>query len=224
MSDQVIQWRYYSVTASVAAPAHDYIHGELAHRDAYWAHRHGSARVCYLLATPLDVGTRVVDTAIGLAAGVGSLITLGTSRELNGFATRHLHSSNTLIAAPFKCLVRFINPQAPFAGASRDGPVGVRVGNLTRRWCGALARHNNCFVRHVVSRLGYALRTLAMIISRVIDLIIGAIAAIGSLLTLGCFERINSIAYRGLTGVGMIQDIFYGLRKMINPRNIIDAD
>lgn len=80
------------------------------------------------------------------------------------------------------------------------------------------APSNHWFKRHVVSRLTHVLALVVNIICCVIDLAIGAIAALFSIFP--CFgrrETLNNMAYRGLQFTGLIHDIFYHLTNILNP-------
>lgn len=76
-----------------------------------------------------------------------------------------------------------------------------------------------CFMKaEVGSRFSYALVTVVAIICRVVDLIIGTIAAAASILCLGQKDNINRLALASLTIFGVLEDLSVGVRGVVNPR------
>jgi hypothetical protein len=55
------------------------------------------------------------------------------------------------------------------------------------------------------------------VITRLVDGIIGVIAAVLSFLTLGKVASINNVAYRALQAPGIVKDLFKCTIKFINP-------
>ncbi|MCC5831695.1 MAG: hypothetical protein JJU12_01450 [Chlamydiales bacterium] len=72
-------------------------------------------------------------------------------------------------------------------------------------------------MRHIVSRLTVILRTVASLITRIVDFPIGLIAGLFSLLTFGRYESLNNAALRGLQITGIVTDLFEGVIQFLNP-------
>ncbi|NGX60679.1 MAG: hypothetical protein K940chlam9_00146 [Chlamydiae bacterium] len=89
-------------------------------------------------------------------------------------------------------------------------------------WAQSLAKSDSFFKREIASRLCYGLLLLTCVITRVVDSMIGAIAAVFALLTFGYFEELNSLAYNLFRITGIVYDLFYCLSHMVNPHNPVD--
>jgi|LakMenEpi03Aug12_release.lakeMendotaPanAssembly.Ray.scaffolds.fasta_scaffold08994_16 hypothetical protein len=75
----------------------------------------------------------------------------------------------------------------------------------------------NYLKRHVGSRLTYLSLALSSLITRIIDFIVGLLAAIVSLSIFGTSKFLNTMAYRELTGSALIKDLSFCAAKIINP-------
>lgn len=70
---------------------------------------------------------------------------------------------------------------------------------------------------HVGTRLLYALAAVAAVVSRVVDLILGVIAAMLSVVCFGQVEKLNKFAIANLTVFGVVDDLSKGVRGFVNP-------
>lgn len=83
--------------------------------------------------------------------------------------------------------------------------------------------HSDFFERHILARAGFLVCTVAFLVTRIADLVLGMIAVVFSILTLGCFASINNAAFRGLQFFGVIGDLVHGIAGVINPAVEFDA-
>lgn len=138
-------------------------------------------------------------------------------------------------------LLQWINPEAQFEG--REGDI-IFNGHIIKNYkpyfvplilanengfifhslsCGIKPTLEKCtsskdfFLSQVCSRLLYLILLPTSILVRLIDFVIGILAAIFSLITLGYFTSCNNLAFRGLQVFGLITDIFTCVCKFIWP-------
>ena len=162
--------------------------------------------------------TNTADTVIGVLAEVLNTATGGKIRPLCGYADGQLNHSKFIVAQPYRHLICLINPKAnPVASSGQDGICASKVKTFLIKAIGEIRDSDNLFLKHVVSRLGYALMAVALTISRIVDGIIGVGAVILSIVTLGKIDKINQAAFHGLQCTGVVKDILYCVRKMVNP-------
>jgi hypothetical protein len=203
------------------------------------AKRHLLARGAYLALTPLSFVTNAIDAVVGIGAGVGAILTVGKSDKIYRVALEHLQGAQQILALSFTNLLHTINPQARFSRPENDpgqwvhgvcirrprATIGVEgngfISNFfisrLRKTGSSCYRYDGFLMRHIASRLTYALLAIACLITRTVDGIIGVLAAVLSLVTVGKFESLNNLAYRALQAPGIIHDLFYCTIKFINP-------
>ena len=157
---------------------------------------------------------------------------------MNNFSSITLYSgTHDLVAKPYYHLVKTINPAAKFTCLEEDSRFldlddyiepamisGKGDGLITNVWKGFqstitrdLLESKNFFKKEILSRLSHFVAIVAAVITRVADAILGAIAAVLSLITLGNFHTLNNVAYRGLQAPAIINDILFHTRKILNP-------
>ena len=76
---------------------------------------------------------------------------------------------------------------------------------------------DSLLAKHVYSRLLYFGFAVSSIVTRIVDFVIGLLAAVASVLTLGKVKVLNTTAYNGLNVASVINDIHFGLMRTINP-------
>lgn len=181
------------------------------------------ARGVNLVLAPASFLAAGGDTAVGLGAGIGALCTLGTQHSIVAVAERYLPWSRELVAAPYKHLLSTINPRAReysgYAWISADGNgfithyVFAYLSDKGREY-----RHSDdLLVKHVASRLTYALAAVACLVARVADGAIGLVAGLFSFFSVGKWESLNNLAGKALQAPGIICDLFYCTIRFINP-------
>lgn len=193
--------------------------------------QHILARGGYLLLAPTSVITSALDIIVGLGAGIGAICTLGMHQPTLKVARYHLTSANQLAPRLYANLLRMIRPNARVNAGDfpegdqetkdilkgKDGYLAAKVITPFRAFAKECYSSDNFLKRHVASRLTYALLAVACLVTRAVDGVIGIVAALFSLATLGQFRKLNIIAYRGLQAPGIISDLFYCVVKVINP-------
>lgn len=184
------------------------------------------ARGVNLILTPASFATGCLDTILGAIAGVRALCTAGRNISTLKISYNHLKSTQSLIARPYLNFLRAINPEAETRGCSifgleiQDSGEGLLTNELVKKFkenIGDYRRSRNYLMRHVATRLAYALMAVSCVITRLADGIIGVPAACLSIFTAGRFAPLNNIALRGLQAPGIIKDLFYCTVKVINP-------
>ncbi|MCC5832857.1 MAG: hypothetical protein JJU12_07440 [Chlamydiales bacterium] len=177
-------------------------------------------RGAYLSLVPVSAITSIVDTAIGACAAIPVLATAGKHEKTTDFAFQFLASSFTIVSKPYLNLLRTLNPTAEVNRHYDENYPGIcapyfvsmsdEIGN---NYCGS----NNFFKRHVASRLTYAFFAISLVVTRLVEGIIGLIAGAFSLLTVGKVPLLNNTAYLGLSATGIIHELFFFTLKVINP-------
>jgi len=166
--------------------------------------------------------TGVADTFIGLGCSLGAIAALGRSERANLYMSNHLQSCTRLIARPFKYVVQTLNPQAKFTSKATisskgDGLITHYVKKTLGEALKTCNKSDYWVMRQVVSRLTVALRTVATIITRVVDFAIGLVAGLFALLACGQCEFLNNTALRGLQITGIVTDIMESFVQLLNP-------
>jgi hypothetical protein len=209
---------------------------------AYWVHanntnffkKHIAARAGNLALTPWSFITNVADSIIGVGGGIACVVSAGLHAPTVRFARNHLSRTGTIVAQPYVNFLHTLNPTADFPidpppwvlNADKDRPLVSSEGNglITHYVYGFLKgvakdyrESENFFKKHIASRLTYALLLVSCVVTRVVDGIIGVIAAVFSCLFLGLVPPLNNLAYRGLQGTALIHDVFYCAMKILNP-------
>lgn len=189
------------------------------------------SRACYLGLAPTAAIISIVDTAIGAVSGVATIATGSCCREVYEFTFQHLRSSRQLLASPYRNLLKTFNPEAVInEKIETENSSGVKsmvvangfITHEVQSYLKKMARNyyqsDDGLEKHVASRLTYFVLAIASIITRVVDGIIGILAAIASFVILGSYEPLNNLAYRGLQTTGLIEDLFFCTIKILYPR------
>jgi hypothetical protein len=211
-----------SITKTLIDPAVSYI-------DSTWTTSTNTsekiyARTANLLLAPVVLITCALDTILGLGATLGVVCTLGRHNIIaDQAATLMLHSTK-LLTAPYMQLLKTIDPKQRSYEKKYTNNYTCDKGLLTEKITFIFAhilkisKSQNFFNRHIVSRLCFALLAMASLVTRVVDGLIGVLAASVSLLTLGYFHNVNQIAYQNLQAPGIITDIFVCILGILNPQ------
>lgn len=215
---------YINITNSSIGPVKDYVAKNwVSSEETSFVKKQVLARGAYLILAPASLVTSAVDAIIGVGAGIGAICALGKHKPTCQFTIKHLHSSDRMIAEPYVNLLKALNPDFELTeGRSLIGAMGHGfTSHFIREPLKEVARScydsDSLLKRHVASRLTYALLAIASVVTRAVDGVIGVPAAALSLLTLGKFESLNHLAYRGLQVPGIINDLFYCTIKLVNP-------
>ncbi len=156
----------------------------------------------------------ILDSIIGVGAAIASLGTLGLNKDLVEFTDKHLGDVEYLSIAPFGMTLLLFATGSPSDDATLTSEVvSRRLKNLASR----CTNSDNLFKKHVGSRLTYALAVLSCVVTRVYDAVIGVLAFIPALLTLGHYSQLNRIAFNGLAVTGVVHDVFSNTIRVFNP-------
>lgn len=233
---------YVNLTCRYEQPAENFIESNwVVSSRTNFVKKHVFARGGHLALVFWSVVMSGADSIIGVGAGLASVLTGGRHRPTFKCALIHLDSSRQIIALPYVNLLKTLNPDATFSGSMAnmsymdrylartigrkdafitsdgDGFITHYVSGTLKSIARGCYNSDNIIKRHLVTRLTYVLLAITSVITRIVDGIIGVIAALASFLTVGKFESINNLAYRGLQTPGIINDLFYCTIKFMNP-------
>ena len=198
-----------------------------------WFERQGIRRIQHAALMILSPIVASFDTAIGLIAGVIAVTRCGSDSATNSFTISYLGSSKEILSRPFINFVRILNPDAQFPEVKRkrsttgyESLVNSAVwihprgeGLVTEHLGGSIKTLAKNYIQseyYCNARLSYGLLSVAMVITRLVDLFIGAVAALFSIGSVGCFDSLNNLAARGLQGpTGILFDVFYCILKCL---------
>lgn len=174
-----------------------------------------------LISSLFDTVTGIAESILALPAAflheIGAIKKTGIIED----TSLRLVNSNFIMAAPFGYLVRSINPKAfrpDYCPPSQVNLHGLGlIADKVHSLLAVITSSKNSFVRHIASRLCWALAPIAFIIARIADGIIGLTAAPFALLLCGRSTTLNNIAYRGLQAPGLIFDLFTCAVCFISP-------
>lgn len=184
------------------------------------------SRAVYLGRTVGVAVTASVDIIIGVVATALTMLTLGMNKDCSYAMHTYLVQTKAIVAAPIFGLVQTLHPKAALTSDSSYENVLVPLAEtgITVKYAEdlltkveVLKDSDNAIVKHVISRLCIALTSIAYVVTRAVDVVIGAIATLFMFITLGNFESLNNLAIRGLQGTGIVGDIACLAVLIINP-------
>jgi hypothetical protein len=179
-------------------------------------------RCANVILAPTALITCALDTLMCLGAGLGAICTLGMKKSFVDKMIVHFHETSQILAEPYLQLLTAIAPPYPeytrYNGlfCNLVQPLGSNIKNL-------ISPNNNFLKRHVASRLTIALLVTSLVITKVIDGVIGVIAAPISLVMAGKFKKLNTLALNGLYATNLIGDLMCLSIAIINPKAIFSG-
>lgn len=180
----------------------------------------GTSRLKNLGHAPIAIGWDLVDATgtliIGTVASVLSIFTLGLLRDVNDRVT--FRATTQFLPQVYENVLVILNPLCKIYENDSTGfltrhiafPLMTHGVNISRKK--PLFSKENGF-----ARLVFLAAAVASIFTRIIDLGVGVVLAGASLLTLGSYQELNVYAKEQLSGLGVIQDVFWCVRRIINP-------
>lgn len=185
------------------------------------------SRLNYALLIPLSFVLNTLDTLGGIFAGIANVATGGSYPSLKNYTVNNLKGAESLFAQPFQFLIATMRPDAVLKGENKKDSIdntgffaavadGFLIGVAL-----SCQQSKNKVISQGVSRLAHSARLLVAIITRAVDLAIGAIASFFALLTTGYFDELNRVAFRGLQSTALLSDIFLIAKEIINPSDDI---
>jgi len=166
----------------------------------------------------LSITFSTIQIAIATISSVGVILTGSLYKPANNVANKYFRMSAwNLVPITYCFLLRTINPSALF-------PRYCHIGIISRIFFKSLffahkdyRDSDNLFKRHFVSR-GIALTAIPVtLITSVADLAIGLTAATASIITVGHFVSINTVAVDGLASAIRITGLFGAIVSVVNP-------
>lgn len=158
-------------------------------------------------------------TAYGVAASVASIVTGGKFKSINNQANKFTFLSQGLVAGFYQAAVKVLNPSHKFAKGS-SGFITDAVAAPIFKVAKALSMvDHKPVVRELASRVTYLVGTAVHVATRVCDLALGVLAGAVSLFPLfGQSKRVNNFAQLQLQSTRVVEDVFKGLRGIVNPQ------
>ena len=162
------------------------------------------------------MGYAALQTARGVVATIGSVVTLGLIRKINEQADCTSYSW-LLGVIPYRAVARVINPN-PKGHADGDGLTFTLVAGRFYSRALHASYSGNFFEKHVVSRLSYGVGAIFAIPTRITDFMLGAGFALISLVPFfGRIEAINTYALKHLASTKLLDDLARSIRGFVNP-------
>ena len=131
--------------------------------------------------------------------------------------------SSVVLSNPYQCFIKTLNPQAVF-NEYQDEQKRQQEGLTYSKFLVTsimdraveLGESDSFFQAQVLSRVHTVLFLVAAAVTRVVDGILGTLAAAASILTVGNFEVCNDVAYYGLQCTGVIADVECAVYRLIH--------
>lgn len=206
---------YPTATLTTIPPVERYIDANLIQSTSF-INRHILARGAYLVLAPASFIPTAIDAIIGLGAAIGAFCTLGMHKPTFRVAIIYLFNAGRCVACPYEFILRALNPKV-IVEESTDGFIAKRIADPLLYFGKACSNSDNFLKRHVTSRLTYALLALSYLVARVVDGVIGILAAGFSIVTVGKFTSLNNLAFRALHAPCILKDLFFCIIKIMNP-------
>lgn len=154
---------------------------------------------------------------LAASAGVVQGLQLGMGNSLPRIV-KWTVQSRFIVATPYLCFLKMINPHAkidiPHEGNAQDPYPAVQfrgnglLSNIVKTYLYgyALRKYDSEVLGNITTRLTFAIAVVALTVTRAVDGIIGITAGTAAILTVGYFESLNHLAFRGLQFTGVIAD------------------
>ncbi|MCH9609045.1 MAG: hypothetical protein S4CHLAM45_08060 [Chlamydiales bacterium] len=166
---------------------------------------------------PIVIGGSTIDVFL---RSIGNILRLGGDPT---YVHRYrIGAFATLSSLPCELILKLLNPKLrSIEFYIEDVSLQTHILNLRE-----IIQPNHCFMREVVTRIAAPLIFVMTTVMRVIDIVKGFFAFIGSLITLGRSENLYIHASVGFTSIGLlISDVFRTVITLANPTAFIsDGD
>lgn len=173
-------------------------------------------RIVNLAMIPFSVLATVGDTIIGLGHYFNAVLMIGRKSGYENLAHNHLSALSRIISNIFEGIIQTINPNAEFGDSDFPGATYFCV-TTTLTQIFEASETDSFLKRHVVSRIGHTLTLGAAVITHAVDGVIGAIAAVFAIVTLGKYKNLNDTAYKGLQVTGVVSDLLMFPLRILKP-------
>ncbi|MDF2549940.1 MAG: hypothetical protein K0S07_1007 [Chlamydiales bacterium] len=212
-----------SLTTSILTPIEKYVEKELAHsKGKNFLKKQIIARAAHVALIPLSVAMIAIDGAVGTGAQLIGALPLGKYRnDLRNAAKVRIFSATPLIAKPFAHLLKAINPAAKIDLPDKfDGFFGCLVLPRIENKAYEFRSSDHALKRHIASRITYAIGIPLAVMTQIVDLSLGLIAATFSLLTLGKVKSINNFASKNVQLI-LPHNLFFMTMHVIHPWRMV---
>jgi hypothetical protein len=185
--------------------------------------RHIKSRFGHLALIPVSLCADIMDTVRGIFPALGTFLTLGTNRGLSKSTMDDWKGLDNLLADPYLHFIKAINPKADVgykSGKYNSGILAEIAQKKIIKWFYNCQCSDSFIKKQIGTRLTMALWAVTMIITRVVDGVLGVVAAVFSILTLGsspCGWKFNVWAHKGLHVTAIVSDLFKATIGFINP-------
>jgi hypothetical protein len=179
-----------------------------------------ASRFVNLASIPAFGITSIVDTIIGIAYTIFSMLKCGYDRGLRILALDFTSRSSIILCAPLTFVVAVLNPHAKFDSQDAfvscfgNGLITPYLQKILFSKISEFKTSDNMISKHILSRICCVLIPLASVVTRAVDTVIGVIALCFSIITLGTCDSLNNLAARGLKTFAIVHDICHSLLLM----------
>ncbi len=167
----------------------------------------------------------LIYTAVGVAASIVSAITCSKFKKCNSWATYTEHSSQ-ILAPLHRQVIKVLRPNDWMKGHcysyEENGIISNKVlFSFTVDYLLRCGNSENTYVREIGTRLCFAVKAVAAVVTKVFDITLGVLA--GGLSIIPLFARsdaINQFAHEQLQATDLANTFCRCLRGITNPRAI----
>jgi hypothetical protein len=207
-----------------------------------WGYNQVATRVTNFASAGQQAYLGAISAALTVINAAGDVAAFRTMDPAMNGARNSANFLNHYVANTYADLLKTINPNAKFVNSTKDA-----TRNAQNQWIenhptanGRLSISDTCHVlrplaikqqammnslnqgnwlnRHVTARLAAPLSAVVMIVAAAVRTVLGVIAAIFSIITLGCSRTLNTWAWHGLNTPGfMINQLQHGILGFFRP-------
>lgn len=154
-------------------------------------------------------------TIVGVAFTPLAILTMRRVWMIDQYASR-TENADELLPKGYSALIKVLNPNYQEKG-DHMGVISEKIATPIFDKAVEMAKKNDFFSTHVVSRTLFLSGILAAVTTRTMDLFLCIFWTALSFALLGQVDRINDFAFRQLAFLGVINDICSGSRHFVNP-------
>jgi hypothetical protein len=183
-------------------------------QNATFLQKHVLARGAYLSLAAFSFIGNALGTIAGLSIAVMAPI-LTKNNKIYNLSSEWTACSGRLFSQPYACFLRTINPEAEI-NKSRSILSSSILQPLVV-FANTNKGSSNFLKKHVASRLTYGLLAISCLVIRAVQGVISIPTTLLSILTLGKFQFINTLAHQNLIAPIIIHELFRYVPQFINP-------
>ena len=169
-------------------------------------------------------GASFISNALGsvglVFAGLG-VIVFPKNETLLGIGNESQYCPGRVLSDPYQCFLKVLNPKAEIGEYSKEivsqpNLVGGAISDIFAKRVLIKAIELQNSGESWKSKITWGAFLCTAVVSRIFDAVIGVIAAVFSLLTLGHFKECNTLAYHGLQAPSVIADVVSALNGIVH--------